>query len=226
MGNNTPITEEQFKMLVSLYPESFLEPPLADHDLLRFRILFGIIMFCAVVFNILVIAVILRNKSMRTVTNTFLLSLAVSDLLIAAVCMPFQLYELAYQEWSLGEGLCRFYAYFQGVLIVSSILTLLIVAVDRYYAICHPLKARHVHTVNRALIITAVIWALSFTLMTPQLIVQKIDYKFDNKLPIRANVPYCREYFEHHWEILLYTSFTTFGFFLIPLIGIYVSYGR
>jgi len=45
-------------------------------------------------------------------------------------------------------------------------------ACGRYYAICHPLRARHVHTVRRAIRLVVVFWIISLILVSPQLAVQ------------------------------------------------------
>lgn len=89
------------------------------------------IMILAVTGNIAVIVVVLSNAKLRTVTNMFLVSLAVSDLLIAGVNMPLQLRYYGRKEWVDGEILCRLGSYMQGVVVVASIFTLAGIALDR-----------------------------------------------------------------------------------------------
>lgn len=96
-----------------------------------FLISYTLIILLAVAGNFLVILVVAKNAKMRTVTNTFLVSLAVSDMLIAMVNMPFQLKFHLQNEWTLGEVLCKFSTYLQGAVIVTSILTLTGIAIDR-----------------------------------------------------------------------------------------------
>ena len=115
------------------------EPPESDQlpdDLpyevkVTFTVTYVLIMSLAIAGNLLVITVIARTPKMRTVTNTFLVSLAVSDLCIATLNMPFQLRFYMQNEWTLGEILCKFTKYMQGVVIVASILTLSGIAIDR-----------------------------------------------------------------------------------------------
>lgn len=45
----------------------------------------------------------------------------------------------------------------------------------RYYGICHPLRARHVHTVSRAVRLVAVFWIMSFVIVSPQLLIQRLE---------------------------------------------------
>lgn len=96
-----------------------------------FIVFYTVIMLLSVFGNLFVIIVIAVNVKMRTVTNTFLVSLAVSDLLIAALNMPLQLKYYVQNEWSLGSEMCKFTKYMQGVTIVASILTLSGIAIDR-----------------------------------------------------------------------------------------------
>ena len=76
---------------------------------------------------------LLSTTSRVQVTNVFILSLAVSDILIATVNMPVQLFKyINNNEWTLGSFMCKMSRYLQGVVIVSSILTLTGIAADRY----------------------------------------------------------------------------------------------
>ena len=92
---------------------------------------FVVVICLSVAGNSLVVVVVARYKKMQTVTNAFLVSLAISDMLIAVVNMPLQLLWFLDNEWTFGEGMCKFSRYLQGVLIVVSILTLTGIAADR-----------------------------------------------------------------------------------------------
>jgi len=90
-----------------------------------------LVIVTALCFNVLVIVVVTSTRQLRTVTNAFFVSLAVSDSLVAAVNMPVQLRYQLDNEWTLGEPACKLTGYLQGVVVVSSILTLTGIAVDR-----------------------------------------------------------------------------------------------
>ncbi|XP_053949266.1 uncharacterized protein LOC128857540 [Anastrepha ludens] len=51
--------------------------------------------------NILVILSVCRERSLQTVTNYFIVSLAIADLLVAVVVMPFAVYVLNFEAWTL-----------------------------------------------------------------------------------------------------------------------------
>lgn len=80
-----------------------------------FRILLYSLIFLLSVFgNLLIIVVLMLNKRMRTVTNSFLLSLAVSDLMMAIFCMPFTLIPNILEDFIFGAAMCKTVSYFMG----------------------------------------------------------------------------------------------------------------
>lgn len=86
---------------------------------------YSIVFVLAVTGNALVMATLVFNKSMRTVTNIFLLNLAVSDFLLGVFCMPFTLSGVLFREFLFGRVLCKMIPYFQGKNLLT-LLTLLI----------------------------------------------------------------------------------------------------
>ena len=112
---------------VDILPEEF------DASIkLLFVVLYLVIIVLGFCGNVLVIVVVAVHRQLRTVTNMFIVSLAVSDALIAAFNMPFQLDQyIANFEWKMGEPMCKISRYLQGVVIVCSIQTLTGIAVDR-----------------------------------------------------------------------------------------------
>jgi len=121
-------------------PEDILLPKaLSQGAIVTFMVLYILIIVLAIAGNSFVITIIGVVKKCRSVTDVYILSLAVSDVMISTLNMPFQLYYIVANEWiasgKTGEILCKLTPYVQGVTIVSSILTLLIIAIDRYVTI-------------------------------------------------------------------------------------------
>lgn len=76
--------------------------------------LYAIILLLAVVGNGLVILTLVQNRRMRTITNVFLLNLAVSDILLGVFCMPFTLVGTLLRDFVFGEFMCKFVPFLQG----------------------------------------------------------------------------------------------------------------
>jgi len=77
-------------------------------------LLYAIIFLLAITGNALVIATLAHDRRMRTVTNLFLLNLAVSDLLLAVLCMPFTLIPTLLKNFIFGKAMCTLIRYMQG----------------------------------------------------------------------------------------------------------------
>ncbi|KAH7954063.1 hypothetical protein HPB49_015315 [Dermacentor silvarum] len=82
-------------------------------DLIVRVCLYAVIFVFAVVGNVLVLVTLVQNKRMRTVTNVFLVNLAVSDLLLGVFCMPFTLIGSLLRNFVFGELMCKFIPYLQ-----------------------------------------------------------------------------------------------------------------
>lgn len=99
------------------------------------KVVLGILysLFCvgAFVGNACVLIVIVTNRSLRTVTNTFILSLTVSDILISCWNMPMQLMFYLKNEWTFGAAVCKMTSFVQGISISTSIFALAAISIER-----------------------------------------------------------------------------------------------
>jgi len=76
--------------------------------------LYSTIFLLAVLGNVLVILTLVQNQGMRTITNLFLLNLAISDLMVGVLCMPFSLVGIVLKDFVFGAILCKLIPYLQG----------------------------------------------------------------------------------------------------------------
>ncbi|XP_037116268.1 neuropeptide Y receptor Y2, like [Syngnathus acus] len=123
------------------------------------------IILLGLVGNSLVIYVIYRFKTLRTVTNFFIANLAVADLLVNVLCLPFTLVYTLQGEWHFGAALCFLVPFAQGLAVHVSTLTLNVIALDRHRCIIHHLETR-MRKVTCFWVI-AVTWLLSAALASP-----------------------------------------------------------
>lgn len=75
---------------------------------------YSVILLCAVVGNLLVVLTLVQNCRMRTITNVFLLNLAISDILLGVFCMPVTLVGTLLRHFIFGELLCKLIQFAQG----------------------------------------------------------------------------------------------------------------
>ncbi|XP_022530522.2 cholecystokinin receptor-like [Astyanax mexicanus] len=130
-------------------------------------LLYSLIFLISVFGNLLIIVVLIVNKRMRTVTNSFLLSLAVSDLMMAVFCMPFTLIPNLLEDFIFGAVMCKTVTYFMGISVSISTFSLVAIAIERYSAICNPLTSRAWQTRSHAYKVIAGTWVLSVAIMIP-----------------------------------------------------------
>lgn len=76
--------------------------------------LYIIILLLAIIGNALVILTLIQNRRMRTITNVFLLNLAISDILLGVLCMPITLIGTLLRDFVFGEIMCKLLPYLQG----------------------------------------------------------------------------------------------------------------
>ncbi|NWU91891.1 DRD5L protein, partial [Upupa epops] len=113
--------------------------------------------------NALVCLAVLRFRHLRTkVTNWFVLSLAVSDLCVALLVMPWKaVTEVAGGSWLFGSRFCDTWVAFDIMCSTASILHLCIISLDRYWAIASPFRYERRMTQRLACAMIAMAWALS-----------------------------------------------------------------
>ncbi|MEQ2266232.1 hypothetical protein XENORESO_019347 [Xenotaenia resolanae] len=111
--------------------------------------------------NVMTILVVSKYRDMRTTTNLYLCSMAVSDLLIF-LCMPLDLYRMwRYRPWRLGDALCKLFQFVSESCTYSTILNITALSVERYLAICFPLRAKALVTKRRVRALICVLWTVS-----------------------------------------------------------------
>lgn len=90
--------------------------------------------------NVMVISAILRFHRLQTVTNLFIASLAVADLIMGVVVVPFSSSNILLSSWKFGNFMCDFWTATDVLCVTASIETLCVIALDRYLAITLPLR--------------------------------------------------------------------------------------
>lgn len=100
----------------------------------------GSIIATALFGNLLVMVSVMRHRKLRIITNYFVVSLALADMLVAMFAMTFNASVQVTGRWLFGYFMCDFWNSLDVYFSTSSILHLMCISVDRYYAIVKPLK--------------------------------------------------------------------------------------
>ncbi|XP_051964664.1 adenosine receptor A2b-like [Xyrauchen texanus] len=133
-----------------------------------YMILELLIALFSVLGNVLVCWAVGLNSNLRTITNFFVVSLAVADIAVGVLAIPFSI--VISTGFCANFYGCLFIACFVLVLTQSSIFSLLAIAIDRYIAIKIPLRYNSLVTGQRAKGVIAFCWVLSVIIgLTPML---------------------------------------------------------
>ncbi|WKY14226.1 hypothetical protein Q1695_000065 [Nippostrongylus brasiliensis] len=126
----------------------------------------------AVFGNVLVIIAVYRERCLQTVTNMLIVSLAISDFMVAICVMSFGVYyERNDFKWNMGQFFCNLYLASDVTCSTASILNLLAISLDRYIAISHPISyAQYGARGGRAMISISIVWVVSVIVGLPILL--------------------------------------------------------
>lgn len=172
--------------------------------------LYAAIFVTGITGNMLVCLVVCRQQKLRTSTNFFIMNLAIADLAVTIVCIPF---DVAVQEngyiWPFGRFLCHVIYPIMTMCTFASVGTLTAIAYNRYTAISRPMRMQAGR--KRAKITIAAIWVLSFLFVLPYITVLT-----------KRNSRCVETWSELHSQ--LYTSFIFVFQYVIPLSIISLAY--
>lgn len=121
-------------------------------------VMFGAVVIVGLVGNALVVIVVLVNKQMRNTTNILIINLAIADLLFIIFCVPFTATDYSTSSWPFGDAWCRIVQYLILVCAYMSVYTLVLMSVDRYLAVVHPISSMSIRTEQNTMVAIAVMW--------------------------------------------------------------------
>ncbi|XP_012578177.1 PREDICTED: histamine H2 receptor isoform X2 [Condylura cristata] len=114
--------------------------------------------------NVVVCLAVGLNRRLRSLTNCFIVSLAVTDLLLGLLVLPFSAFYQLSCRWSFGKVFCDIYTSLDVMLCTASILNLFMISLDRYCAVTDPLRYPVLITPLRVAVSLVLIWVISITL--------------------------------------------------------------
>uniref|UniRef100_A0A3B3WMR4 Neuropeptide FF receptor 2 n=1 Tax=Poecilia mexicana TaxID=48701 RepID=A0A3B3WMR4_9TELE len=209
-----------------------------------FIVSYLLIFLVCMVGNGVVCFIVLRSRNMRTVTNLFILNLAVSDLLVGIFCMPTTLLDNIITGWPFGSLVCKMSGMVQGISVSASVFTLVAIAVDRKGIICsfnlllqpcrfrcivYPFKQKL--TISTASLIIVVIWVLAISIMCPSGVMLQVTKEQTVRVLLGSDNQtspfyWCRENWPNQEMRKIYTTVLFANIYLAPLSLIVVMYAR
>ncbi|XP_050685222.1 octopamine receptor 1-like [Leptidea sinapis] len=167
-----------------------------------------------VIGNTLIISAVVTTKRLRTVTNCFVTSLAVADLLVGIFVMPPAIAVHIRGEWELGWILCDIWISLDILLCTASILSLCAISIDRYLAVTRPLTySRRRRSKKLALTMILFVWVVAGAITCPPM--------FGWYEPDHNQGGVCR-----YNQNPGYVVFSAMGSFFLPMIVMVYVYAR
>ncbi|XP_041640395.1 alpha-1D adrenergic receptor [Cheilinus undulatus] len=184
-----------------------------DSQVIVVGVFLSVFIMVAIVGNILVILSVVCNKHLQTVTNFFIVNLAMADLLLSIIVLPFSASLEVLGCWVFGRVFCNIWAAVDVLCCTASILSLCIISVDRYIGVKHCLKYPSIMTERRAVAILLLVWVLSTVISVGPLLGWKEPPPVDESICSITEEPG-------------YALFSSLFSFYLPLIVILFMYFR
>ncbi|XP_053292916.1 mu-type opioid receptor [Pleuronectes platessa] len=182
--------------------------------------LYSIVCVVGLVGNVLIMYIIVRYTKMKTATNIYIFNLALADALVTST-LPFQSVNYLMGTWPFGDILCKMVMSIDYYNMFTSIFTLTTMSIDRYVAVCHPVKALDFRTPRNAKIVNVCNWILSSAIGLPVMVMASTANTSS------SNIMDCKLIFPHpswYWDTLLKICVFIFAF-IMPVLIITVCYG-
>ncbi|XP_062576211.1 neuropeptide F receptor-like [Saccostrea cucullata] len=191
---------------------------------ITFILVFAIVIFFGFFENLAIVIVIIINKQLHTVTNIFICTLALSDIMLCAFNLPFQLHYGITDFWKFGPVLCRVIIPMFTMPVFVSTYAMLMIAIERYIVIVFPFRKKIAKKQAICIVAIIILFAMAFTV--PAIVHTELkiaEYDMRPFIDERIYRPFCLEV----WEERSSRIYTIFGFafqFVIPKTLISVLY--
>uniref|UniRef100_A0A3B4Y535 Dopamine receptor D2a n=1 Tax=Seriola lalandi dorsalis TaxID=1841481 RepID=A0A3B4Y535_SERLL len=158
------------------------------HPYNYYAMLLTLLIFVIVFGNVLVCIAVSREKALQTTTNYLIVSLAVADLLVATLVMPWVVYLEVVGEWRFSKIHCDIFVTLDVMMCTASILNLCAISIDRYTAVAMPMLYNTRYSSRRRVtVMISVVWVLSFAISCPLLFGLNNTATRDESLCVIAN---------------------------------------
>ncbi|CAM5156428.1 unnamed protein product [Natator depressus] len=206
------------EMTVQDVPHAFPTLDVPDHAHYTIGTVILMVGITGTLGNFLVIYAFCRSKSLRTPANMFIINLAISDFLMSITQAPIFFTTSLHKHWIFGKKGCELYAFCGALFGITSMITLMAIALDRYFVITRPLASIVVMSKKKALIILLGVWLYSLAWSLPPF------FGWSAYVPEGLLTSCSWDYVTFTPSVRAYTMLLFCFVFFIPLIAIIYSY--
>ncbi|NXX02229.1 LPAR5 protein, partial [Larus smithsonianus] len=148
-----------------------------DYSFYHYLLLPGYILIfvTGLLLNVMALWIFIRYLRLKSVVMIYMFNLAVSDLTFT-LPLPLRLYYYSNHHWPFGNTLCQVSGSVFQINMYGSCLFLLCINLDRYVAIVHPLRWRHLRRPKVAKLLCLFVWVVIFMGSIPTAIVHKQNH--------------------------------------------------
>ncbi|XP_055533606.1 neuropeptide Y receptor type 2 [Wyeomyia smithii] len=220
----TPGTSEEVKQNgtdPTLFPDNNIDYILTNETVqIVFCLLYSSIFILGIFGNVLVCYVVFRNKAMQSVTNLFITNLALSDILLCVLAVPFTPSYTFLGRWVFGKLICHTVPLAQGCSVYISTLTLTSIAIDRFFVIIYPFHPRM--KLSTCITIIVLIWIFSMVVTSPYGLYMRMhddsNGTLSNYTLLEDRLFYCEELWPSEYMRKVFSLATSILQFVLPFL--------
>ncbi|KAJ8006459.1 hypothetical protein DPEC_G00107480 [Dallia pectoralis] len=199
---------------------NFSDPFGRDEDVAKMEItVLSVTFVVAVVGNLTVLLAMCTSRRKPSRMHLFMKHLSLADLVVAVFqVLPQLCWEVTFRFYG-PDVLCRIVKHLQVLGMFASTYMMVMMTLDRYIAICHPMQTLHQPT-QRAYIMIGATWVCSLVLSMPQYFIFSLS-----EVQPGSGVYDCWGHFIQPWGVRAYVTWITVGIFLVPVAILVICYG-
>ncbi|XP_043846164.1 neuropeptide Y receptor type 4-2 [Dromiciops gliroides] len=184
--------------------------------------------FIGILGNLCLVGVVIRQKEKANVTNILIANLAFSDFIMSLFCQPFTLIYTIMDYWIFGDAMCKLSAFIQCMSVTVSVLSLVLIALERYHMITNPLG--YMPNMVQAYLGIVVTWLIACFLAMPfmanTILRNVFEMNQSKAMDFLVDKAVCTESWPTAQHKSIYTILLLFLQYFAPLTFIIVCYLR